>query len=128
MEEWLRAKLLATAAVTALSGQRIDWNIRPQGDGYPAVTLQLISAVRPGKMTGVSNWRDARVQIDCWARDVKTATLLRRAIADLTDGLRVTADGKKYRAFVIDESANPDSDAKGVVHRAQLDLRISYQA
>jgi len=128
MEEWLRAKALATSAISAIVAGRIDWETRPQGDSGAAIVLHLISDIPAAKMSGPATWHDARVQADCWADSPGAAVLLRRAFVTAFLALRDEADGKKYRTFVIDADGKAERDAAGIDHRAQVDLRISYQS
>lgn len=127
MEEWLRAKALATSAIAAIVAGRIDWVTRPQGDTGAAIVLHLISDVPASRMTGPATWHDARVQADCWAANPSAAIQLRRAVVTAFEALRDEANGKKYRTFVIDADGKAERDAAGIDHRAQVDLRISYQ-
>ena len=127
MEEWLRAKMLASAGIAAIAGDHVDWGLRPAGDQMPGIGLTVISNPLARRMTGKPTWRDARVQADCWATTPREAIRLCRAIEDQFEGLRETVDGKKYRVFVIDADGKTEPDAARIAHRAQVDLRISYQ-
>lgn len=127
MEEWLRARLLASAGVAALTGTRVDWGARTQGEELPAIVLHLISDIPELKMAGVSGWSDARVQVDCIGRTASSALLTRRAVVVALQAARATSGGKKYRVFVIDGDSRPDTDSAGIVHRARADVRVHYQ-
>lgn len=132
MEEWLRAQMLATAGISDIAGNRVDWELRPQGDDAPAIVLHLISAVPELKMTGNPTWSDARVQVDCWAKTPGAAVRLRRAVVALSQGLRDVAAGKKYRVFVIDadskvEAQKGEASIGAIDHRASVDLRVIHQ-
>ncbi|MDB5733223.1 MAG: hypothetical protein JWQ03_3118 [Variovorax sp.] len=128
MEEVVRSKLLGTAPIAALVQTRIDWGERSQGTTLPAIVLHLISDIPEMKMAGPSGWSDARVQVDNIGRTIMDAVRVRRAVLAAMLAWYETIDGKKYRAFVIDSSTNPDTDQTGTLHRARLDLRISYQS
>ena len=127
MEEWLRARMLAASSIIALVADRLDWGLRPQGEIKPAIALHLISNPPARRMTGKPTWRDARVQVDVEGNSPGEAIRLRRAVVDFAEGLRDVADGKKYRVFVIDDDTDTKPDAARIAHRAQVDLRISYQ-
>lgn len=127
MEEWLRAKMLASAGIAAIAGDHVDWGLRPAGDQMPGIELFVISDVPERRMAGNPTWHDARVQANCWGVTPGEAIRLRRAVAAFAEGLRATVDGKKYRVFVIDADGRTEPDAGRIAHRAQVDLRISYQ-
>lgn len=127
MEEWLRTRLRGDAAVAAIVEQRSDWGMRPQGDPKPGIALHLISDIPARRMSGQPTWHDARVQVDCWGSTPGQAIRLRRAVASLFEGLRDLVDDKKYRTFVIDADGRTEPDAASIAHRAQVDLRVSYQ-
>ncbi len=42
MEEEFRALMLATGAITALVGTRIEWGARAQGAPLPSIVLNLV--------------------------------------------------------------------------------------
>jgi hypothetical protein len=128
MEEVVRAEMLATTTITAIAGDRINWDKRPQGSPFPDIVLHLISDIPEMGMSGPTGWRDARVQADCWATRHLQARDLGLAVEAKMNGLRIDAYGKKYRAFVIDAASRPDTTGNVITHRRQVDLRISYQA
>lgn len=129
MEEALRARLLATAALAAIVGKKIDWGARPQGDALPGLELNLISAIPTMNLAQPGTWRSDRVQADAWAKTHKAA----RDIADIIaatpangglHGLRETISNIRFRIWVIDRDNERDSDSAGIVHRSRLDLRV----
>jgi hypothetical protein len=70
MADWgaaLTARLLADAALAAAVGARIDWNVRPDKEALPAVILQTVSDPRPDHFGGEQDFRQTRVQVDCWS-------------------------------------------------------------
>ena len=97
MEEALRARLLAATTLAALVGERVDWIERPQGDGLPALTLQLIGAGVAYTHDGPDGLEGAQVQFDAWgatykqARDVAKAALAAIEPAATIGGVRFGA-------------------------------------
>lgn len=127
MEEALRAKLLATAAITGPVADRVDWGLRPQGDPLPGLTLQTVGGTRGMTLTGADGWRQVRVQVDAWAKTFKQARDLRDACATLFAGLRVTSSTSKLRTFVLDERGDPEGGAQGDPDfRASLDIMVHW--
>jgi hypothetical protein len=129
MEEALRARLLATAALSALVGDRINWGLRTQGAPLPSVDLHMITDVAQTNLAGPSGWSAARVQVDCWGRTYKAArdvsdTIGPAAGADGLHCLRATLSGIRFRIFVIDRVSDTDTDSAGVIHRTRLDLNV----
>lgn len=86
MEEEFRAALLASAAVTAYVGNRIDWGARVQGKALPAVVLYVIDDSEASTYTHPSGLSQGRVQVDCYAETYKDAKLLSRAVREVLDG------------------------------------------
>jgi len=127
MEEALRARLLAIGGLTAIVGNRIDWDERPQGDPLPGMVLYLISDIPEMKLTGPTGWRDARVQCDGWSYDVLEARNIGEALIGGVIGLRETLAGIKFRIFVIDVSRKTDLLGGQPVHASQVDLKVIYQ-
>lgn len=124
MEEVLRSKLLATAAVSALVGARVDWGIRSQGATMPAVVLHQVSGVPQMNLAGPSGWSSDRIQVDCWGRTFKSARDLADAVSTALHGLRETLSGIRVRIFVIGRRSDDDSDDVGPVFRTSLDLMV----
>jgi len=123
-EPSLRTRLKDDAGVAAIVGTRIDWTVRPQGSSYPAVVLRTISDGRPQHMGGFQNFRETRVQIDCFAATRATASALSAAvIAAIAPAAEVS--GVTFRRAFIDTvrdlGANTDT---GFVHRDSIDALI----
>lgn len=74
------------AAVSAIVGTRIYPMRLPINTAYPAITYQLVSDVPENSKTGRAIYYNARVQVNCFARDitgksgVKGAQELQRAV------------------------------------------------
>lgn len=133
MEEALRAKLLATAALAALVAKRVDWGLRPQGGELPAVALHVISDIADLTMKGASHWNTARIQADCWGRTFKAARDVGRVVAAPASagglhGFRGVLSGIRFRIFVLDRDTGTDTDTVGIIHKSQIDLRVLYSS
>lgn len=77
MESALMARLLAAAPVTALTGQRIYWDMRPQNSVLPDITLQFIVDSREQHMGGFQGLRSGLVQADVRATTFAQKKLLK---------------------------------------------------
>lgn len=86
MEEAIRARLLATAAVTALCGQRIDFGASGQGAAYPRVVLFTIGDAEGHNLQGPDGHSIGRIQADCYATTYGQAKTLSRAVRAALDG------------------------------------------
>lgn len=122
MEEELRARLLASSAVTAICGQRITWGRRPQGEALPAIMLTVVSAPREYQLAGPAGLKEARVQVDCWAETYAASKSLARAVNDQLGGARFAS---VQGAFLDTERDRSDLDAGGKwTHCTSLDFRV----
>ena len=124
MEEALRNKLLAILAVYDLVGDRITWNIRPQGSSLPAVLLHLIDTTPADDADGNSGLSESRVQVDCLGATYREAKLLARAVQTL--GVELTINQAEFTGVYVDAERDDhtDSSAAGSVHRTTVDLLL----
>lgn len=128
MEEALRARLLATAGVTALVGQRVTWALRARGGALPAVVLHRISGRHDVTHDGLSGLTQSRVQVDCLAETHLAALTLGRAVVAAVGGFR---SQQLQAVFVIAQRDDADGDAGVVsqpVFRSSLDLTVWHAA
>lgn len=95
IEEAVRARLLATPAVTALAGTRIMAQPLKQGlpfgppDPVAAISYLIASLVEQTRTVDKGeSLATARVQIDCWAKTKPEATALEAAVAGVLNGKR----------------------------------------
>lgn len=126
MEEALRARLVASAGVTALvPASGIVWGRRI---GLPAIVLHRITGRPDQTMTGPSGLVDSVVQIDCWASTYSAAMGMGRAVKAALAGTRTET---LRSAFVENERADFEmgdgtagSSAPANYHRTSLDVRV----
>jgi hypothetical protein len=67
----------------------------------PAVTLQIISDIRPQHLKGFNPLRDTRVQIDCWATSYAAVTALKEAVLAAVVPEN-TSNGIRFDRAIID--------------------------
>lgn len=127
MEEALIARLLATAAVTAIFGTRITPVLRPQGEALPAATVQTVSGERRRHYQGHDELIGARVQIDCWGRNYAEAkTGARAVIAALADPFS-SAITDIQGVFVDAERDGGEDASTQFIFRTSLDLLVWHR-
>ena len=80
MEEAIRARLLATAGLTALVSQRVYCGSRPQGGPLPDIIINRISGAPVYTDDGESGLASARLEIDCWGETYASAKTAARAV------------------------------------------------
>ena len=86
MEEAIRARLLATAAVTALCGNRVEWGASGQGSAYPRIVMWTIDDAEGHNLQGPDGHSVGRVQVDCYALTYGASKQLSRAVRAVLDG------------------------------------------
>mgnify|MGYP000331820131 FL=1 len=134
MEEDLRSLLLAAPGVAALAGARVSWGGRPQGKGFPAVLLHLVSERRGHGLAGPEALADARVQVDCWALVYREAKALGRAVSAALDGYAGIVGATRFQG-VFQENGRDTSEVRAAdggdvveqLFRTSLDFRVRHQ-
>lgn len=102
MEEALTALLLADATVTSLTGtgDRLTWDVIPQGKTGAAAVMYLISGIPDYHTAGPSGLVESRVQINCRASTKADALALARAIEAALSGYSGTVGGIKFNPIL----------------------------
>lgn len=133
MEAALVAKLLATAGVTALSSQRINWSRRPQGETIPAgkasIVLHRISGQPDIHHGGPSGLVESRIQVDCWAATYSAAKATARAIEAAITAQRFTQGAIRFDVILVDNERDDTFDEASLSYfRTSLDLTVRHAA
>lgn len=123
MEEALRAILAGSASVTALTGTRIDWGMRPQGQSMPAIALTNVNDGAIDHSQDGPGLSQARVQIDCYGGTYAAAKTTARAVRTLLDGYR---GGMFQGAFLAGARDLSEGEGETRVHRVSMDFIITY--
>ena len=131
MEPALIAKLLATAGVTALSGTRINWSRRPQGETIPAgkssLVLHRIDGEPDYHLQAPSGLVASRVQADCWAHSYGAAKALARAIETALSGQAFVQGAIRFDVIlIVDERDSTFDEAPDTLFRTSLDLMVHH--
>lgn len=126
----IRLALVADATVAASVGARIQPDVLPQGETWPAVTYTIITGASHGHTGGRSEFADCVMQVNCWATTQEAATAASEVIRKFLDTYRDTSDGVFIHAAFPGEFSTdyvPPQDASDLplyVHRR--DYRIFY--
>lgn len=124
IESALFSYLSGVGGIAAIVGTRIHPLELPQNAVFPCITYQVISFQHTDSLTGSSGLGTARIQVNCWARNVTgsssgyaTMLSLRDAVRDAMDGFSGTWDATNIdHAYILDEgdlfqpSAGVESD------------------
>jgi hypothetical protein len=112
----LRARLLANATVSSLSGGRVYWGGRPQASSLPALVLTKAGNVEIWTHDGLNALIQPRVQIDAFASTSDAAENLIEAVkAEMQRLDAVTAGGWTFMppAFLNIEIDHEPDDLDG---------------
>jgi hypothetical protein len=127
MESALRARLLAASAITAIVGQRVYWDERPQGGVLPDITLTLVTDIRAQHLKGF-DMSEAVVQVDVRATSFAGKKALKEAvIAALVPSH--TGNGVVFmRATdILARPANERTETQ-FIYRDAIDFRLRWKA
>lgn len=131
--EALIARAGADAGVAAIFADRIHIVQRPQGEGFPALVLQVVSEQRPQTLDGFDDMRTARVQADSFALEkakggggyAEACAGIEAAIAALLPAAEIGNvafwDGSVEGPRDLGEQTDT-----GFVHRRSADLILRY--
>ncbi len=92
----IRARLLATPAVTAIAGQRIYFAVPPQTPTYPLIVIMPVSGMAGRNLDATRAQDSGRVQVDCRSQFFGGANgvdAVAFAAYQSLDGFRGTVDG-----------------------------------
>jgi len=131
--EALHDWLCQQEAVTALIGQRVYQQQRPQRQTKACLVITEITAAGGHHQTGSDSLIDARVQLDAWSTSVGECRQIRDAVRQAIAGLSgeiadpaVTVE----RVFVENRILDAHRTAGGgeeVWYQGSLDTRILYR-
>lgn len=88
--EALRTRLIATANVQSIVSSRIYPVKMPDNPTFPAISMQMVSALHEESLSGSSGLVGALLQLDCWAASINTAHDLAEKVRLALEGFRGT--------------------------------------
>ena len=129
MEESFVALLLADAGTTALVGNRMNWNARPQGNALPAIVLTNVSRQTDYHSQGPSGYVQSRVQVDCYGATYGSSIALSRAVQARLSGLRMVQGGTHFLGVFVDSERQSYEEGSGGVwmHRVSIDFMVHHK-
>lgn len=128
MEEDLRAVLLASSAVTALTpAARINWGVHPQGAGLPGLVLNVISDSEGLTQQGPDGLSQGRIQIDAYATSYGGAKQLSRAVIAALHGHSGGGFDLVQHVAARDSREGGTNEADRP-HRVSLDFTTAWRA
>jgi hypothetical protein len=89
LETGLYTAITSDGTVAALVSTRVYPEFMPQGVTYPAITYQRVSTVRTQLLSGIDNFTQVRVVVDCWDSSYSGAKALADAVKNALDGVTV---------------------------------------
>ena len=131
MEEALVARLLANVPLETGVETRINWIERPQGEGLPAITLQVIDAGDEYHHGGRVDLLYPLIQFDCWGRSYLEAKTAARALLSEIELPRHDVSGVDFEdGFAERQFDRPvDQLEDGTkVYGVTIDARVPYRA
>ncbi len=124
----LRTRILASADVTRLVGQRVYWMQRAQAAALPAIVLQTISDVRGQHMRGFQSLRSTRVRADVWADGYGAARQVSEAVIAAAVAEH-RANGIHFRRAQIEGPRDLLEDGQTApIFRCSTDLMLWWSA
>lgn len=122
--------LLADAGLTARVGNRIKWELRPQGSILPALGLTMVSAPRAYTMKSRDRLTGYLVQMDVWAGTLATREAATEALILALDDM----EGSALKAAFIENQRDstevgqgPDAAGASNFYRSSLDVRVWHR-
>jgi len=80
-------RLTEDPGVTALVGDRIYYQVRPDGAFYPCIVLNVVSVVPRRDLDGVA-WIETRIQVTAMAQTEAVAEDVTTAVRQVLEGLQ----------------------------------------
>lgn len=126
IEEHINARLKATAAVTAIVGDRIYPSHIPQRATLPAVSHLRLSGMPEHAMGADADVRQTRVQVSCWSSQYSQGKTLAAAVRGALSRYAGTI-GDDEILDVYEENELDDYDPPTAVHQIVVDLLVWYR-
>ena len=106
IEQGFYSLLSTTPAVTAIAGDRVYFNVRPQNERRPCLILTRVSTGFFRTFKSRSGSIRGSVQIDALAPTYGVAKELTKAVRDVLDNFKGNAGGTRFRWVQIDDESD----------------------
>lgn len=100
LETGLYTALTSDSTITGLVGKRVYPGFMPQGVTYPAITYQRVSTVRTNMLSGVDDFTQVTVMIDCFDDSYSGVKALADAVKSAIDGVTVLGAQSVQHCFM----------------------------
>ncbi|MEV4934604.1 tail completion protein gp17 [Sphingobium sp. LSP13-1-1.1] len=110
----LITRLRASEPISAIIGDRVYWDKRKVGEGFPAIVLYKISPGRTYTFKGATGLQSARVQFDCMAQEVRDFDPLFKAVRDEMERTVTIGETEFGMSFLDSERDMPTVDVAGI--------------
>lgn len=117
--------LSGATGVTELCGERIHWDLAPQGVTRPYLVLTIVSGADEPHLTGTDGLWDYRVQVDCYGANRPSARALSHAVVATLNG---HSDDHLRGVFCIATRANTDASGAQKSARISHDFTVKWRA
>src|SRR5690606_3548868 len=97
MQTKLANLLLVHAPLAALVGNRVQWDVLPQGTPQGSISMTVVSGVPDYHMGGPSGLVFARIQFDCRDGSAAKARAIANALSDRLSGFRGVFEGFRFQ-------------------------------
>ena len=124
LETGLYTALTADSTLSGLVGSRIYPEIMPQGVTYPAVSYQRVSTGRTNLLSGVDDFTEVRVIIDCWDDSYSGVKAVADAVKSAIDGVTVLGAQSIQHCFMESMSDLSQIDGDREDRRVSMDFLI----
>lgn len=124
LESGLYSALAADATVSSLVGTRIYPEIMPQDVTYPAISYQRISTVRLNMLSGVDDFTQVRIQIDCWDDNYSDVKTLALAVRDALDDAKLLGSQVIQHCYMESMQDLSQVDGDRIDRRVSMDFMV----
>lgn len=97
MQTKLANLLLAHAPLAALVGNRVQWDVLPQGQPQGSIAMSIISSITDYHMAGASGFVQNRVQFDCRDGSAAKARAIAEALNARLSGFKGVFEGYQFQ-------------------------------
>lgn len=136
LREAFRSRILTSAAGEAARGG-VSWVERPQGTGFPAITLTLVSPGRRYDHDGFDGLSTPRIQADIWAETYAETVLIGDAYIAVIEW-EATVDAIKFGPGFLDSDMDmppvpasgrgTTSSGRDTIFRRSIDIILSWES
>ena len=118
-------RLTEDPGVTALVGNRIYYQVRPDGATYPCIVLNVISVVPRRDLDGVA-WTETRIQVTAMAQTEPVAEAVATAVRQALEGLQGAVAGLPVISARVEQGVVIYQEDTGQTHH-HVDVVVMHK-